>query len=289
MSSKKILVVFGATGNQGGSVIDAMLKDPAMAKEYSLRAVTRDPTKPTAVALTERGVAVFKGNLDNKESLRAVMKDAYACFAVTNWQEIMDKEREIQQGKNIADIAKESNIKHLIWSSLPHVSKITNNEITKVLHFDSKAIVENYIREQNIPATFLHLGVFPTMTIQSIMPVPGTAETPTPQFPNKSDTPPSKKAYVMPLPIPATTRLPIFLVNSSTGSYVKAALSNTKFPITPPTVIACGEGNYSLSEIAAILSEEGDINVRNPPLLPQHPTISSQFPNFHFFPVETHN
>jgi len=52
-----------------------------------------------------------------------VVKNAYAVFAVTNWQEVMNKEREIQQGKNIADVAKEFNVQHLIWSSLPNVSK----------------------------------------------------------------------------------------------------------------------------------------------------------------------
>jgi hypothetical protein len=66
------------------------------------------------------------------------MKGAYAVFAVTNFFEFMNKDREIEQGKNIADIAKvalstpwpfihsqpqELGVKHLIWSSLPHVSK----------------------------------------------------------------------------------------------------------------------------------------------------------------------
>ena len=47
-----------------------------------------------------------QADLDDKESLRLVVKDAYAVFAVTNWHEVMNKEREIQQGKNIADVAK---------------------------------------------------------------------------------------------------------------------------------------------------------------------------------------
>jgi hypothetical protein len=34
------------------------------------------------------------------------MKGAYAVFSVTNFQELMSKERELQQGKNVADIAK---------------------------------------------------------------------------------------------------------------------------------------------------------------------------------------
>jgi len=34
------------------------------------------------------------------------LKDAYAVFAVTNFFESFSKEREIQQGKNVADVAK---------------------------------------------------------------------------------------------------------------------------------------------------------------------------------------
>lgn len=60
MSSKKILVVFGATGNQGGSVIKAILGDPAVKAQFEIRGVTRDPTKPAATALAEKGVNVIK-------------------------------------------------------------------------------------------------------------------------------------------------------------------------------------------------------------------------------------
>lgn len=51
----KILTVFGATGNQGGSVIKAVLEHPQLSKEYRIRAITRDVTKSGAVALKEQG------------------------------------------------------------------------------------------------------------------------------------------------------------------------------------------------------------------------------------------
>lgn len=60
MTSKKILVVLGATGNQGGSVIDTILSDITLSKEFDIRAVTRDPTKLNAAALATRGVSLFK-------------------------------------------------------------------------------------------------------------------------------------------------------------------------------------------------------------------------------------
>lgn len=52
----KILTVFGATGNQGGSVINAVLADPALSKEFKIRGITRDKSKPAAKALADRGV-----------------------------------------------------------------------------------------------------------------------------------------------------------------------------------------------------------------------------------------
>lgn len=56
----KIFTVFGATGNQGGSVIRAVLADPVLSKEYKLRGVTRDVSKPAAQALTAKGVEMVK-------------------------------------------------------------------------------------------------------------------------------------------------------------------------------------------------------------------------------------
>ena len=52
----KIITVFGATGNQGGSVIKHVLADPTLSKEFKIRAITRDSSKPAAKALADKGV-----------------------------------------------------------------------------------------------------------------------------------------------------------------------------------------------------------------------------------------
>lgn len=122
MPSKKIVVVFGATGNQGGSLIQSILKDPKASEQFQLRAVTRNPSSPAATAIAAEGVEVVQvapslfplvtlltleqADLADKNSLIAALKEAYAVFAVTNWQEILNKETEIQYGKNIANAAK---------------------------------------------------------------------------------------------------------------------------------------------------------------------------------------
>lgn len=60
MADKKILVVFGATGAQGGSVIRSILGDPKTAQAYTIRAVTRDTSKPAALELSSAGCEVVK-------------------------------------------------------------------------------------------------------------------------------------------------------------------------------------------------------------------------------------
>lgn len=52
----KFITVFGATGNQGGSVIKAILADAILSKEFKIRGITRDVSKPAAQALTSKGV-----------------------------------------------------------------------------------------------------------------------------------------------------------------------------------------------------------------------------------------
>ena len=110
MASKKLLVVFGATGNQGGSVINSVLNDPKTASEFKIRGVTRDPSKPNAKALEARGVECVAADINNKDQISAALRGAYAVFAVTNYWEKMDAQLEIKQGKGIADAAKVKSI-----------------------------------------------------------------------------------------------------------------------------------------------------------------------------------
>ena len=56
----KPLTVFGATGQQGGNLVDYTLSNPELSRAYKIRVITWDPSKPTAVELQERGVEVVK-------------------------------------------------------------------------------------------------------------------------------------------------------------------------------------------------------------------------------------
>lgn len=56
--SKQTIVVFGATGKQGGSVIDSILSDQKAASKFHIKAVTRDVNKDNAKALAAKGAEV---------------------------------------------------------------------------------------------------------------------------------------------------------------------------------------------------------------------------------------
>jgi uncharacterized protein YbjT (DUF2867 family) len=52
----KLITVFGATGNQGGSVIKHILDDAQLSSEFKIRGITRNVNKPAAKALADKGV-----------------------------------------------------------------------------------------------------------------------------------------------------------------------------------------------------------------------------------------
>ncbi|OJJ67670.1 hypothetical protein ASPBRDRAFT_660981 [Aspergillus brasiliensis CBS 101740] len=237
--SKKLLVVFGATGIQGGSVARAILADPIASKQFNVRAITRDPSKPAARSLAQQGAELMKADLEEKDSLRLALKDAYAVFAVTNFFETFDAATETRQGMNVADIAK-LDVKHLIWSSLPGISRITNEKLTGVVHFDSKARVDDYIRQLSIPHTIITLAIYASFFFEILAPFPTT--------------PPS---YVLAFPEPtnAQTAVPIIDPTADLGKFVKGILLNPSKTLGQNFNIA--GRNYTFEEMIALAKGMG--------------------------------
>lgn len=80
----RTITVFGATGGQGGSVVEAILKHPKLSQLYKVRGVTRDTGKPAAQALHAKGVELVQANMDDIDSVRKAVRQSYAIYAVTN-------------------------------------------------------------------------------------------------------------------------------------------------------------------------------------------------------------
>ncbi|CCO35483.1 NmrA-like family domain-containing protein 1 [Rhizoctonia solani AG-1 IB] len=136
---KPLVVVCGATGAQGSSVVEHLLQDGG----YRVRALTRNPDGAPA-----QRVETVKCDFGSLEQVVIAFQGAYAVYGVTNFWE-HGEEAEIQQGKNLADAAKTCGVRHFIWPSLPHVP------IIEPRHWESKIKVEKYLNEIGIPTTVL--------------------------------------------------------------------------------------------------------------------------------------
>ena len=162
MADKKIIAVLGATGAQGGGLVRAILNDKS--SEFSVRALTRDVNLPKAKALADMGAEVVAVDIDNYESIRSAFSNAYGVYAVTFFWEHFSAEKEIAQIASIAKAAKETSVKHIIWSTLEDTRNWiplddkrmpTIHEKYKVPHFDSKGSSDKFFTELNLPVTFL--------------------------------------------------------------------------------------------------------------------------------------
>ena len=162
MTSKKIIVVFGATGAQGGGVARAILNDPD--SEFGVRAVTRDPHSDKAEKLAQMGAEVVAGEIDDLQSLKRVLAGAYGAYFVTFFWDHFSPEKEKAQAKNMAQAAKEAGINHVIWSTLEDTRQYiplddnrmpTINEKYKVPHFDGKGESDQYFLDAAVPVTFM--------------------------------------------------------------------------------------------------------------------------------------
>lgn len=162
MSEKKIIVVLGATGAQGSGVVRAILGDSS--GDFTARAITRDVNSEKAKALADMGAEVVSADIDNYESLKSSFEGAYGVFAVTFFWEHFSAEKEIEQAGLIAKAAKETGIKHIVWSTLEDTRKwipLEDNRMPtlggkyKVPHFDGKGEADNIFIKQGLPVTLL--------------------------------------------------------------------------------------------------------------------------------------
>ncbi|KAF2664061.1 putative NmrA family transcriptional regulator [Microthyrium microscopicum] len=203
----KLITVFGATGIQGGSVIKAILGDPALSKEFSIRGVTRDSSKPAAQALAKQGVELVNADLNSRDSVLSAIKGSDSVFLVTNYWETGKPEVEMAQGHTVADAAKEAGVKQIVFSSLLNVTEISNGKLPHVLHFDGKAKIEEYIKSTGITSAFVLPGYYMS-NYQKML--------------QKGD----DGSYSLAYPVSKEAKFPLLDTAEDIGKFVKPALKN---------------------------------------------------------------
>ncbi|HEY0348957.1 MAG TPA: NmrA/HSCARG family protein, partial [Pyrinomonadaceae bacterium] len=133
-NNKKLIAVIGATGQQGGGVVRAL----QASGQFKVRALTRDPDKHRELA-----EEVVEADLDQPETLNAAFEGAHGVFLVTNFYGGAD---ELKQATAAVRAARNSGVKHFIWSTLPDVEAISGGKFN-VPHFTGKAKVDRVVKD----------------------------------------------------------------------------------------------------------------------------------------------
>jgi uncharacterized protein YbjT (DUF2867 family) len=142
--ASRVILVTGATGNQGGATVRALLE-----RGYKVRGLTRHPESEKAQALAKLGVTVVKGDLDDPATLAPALAGADGVFSVTDFWE-HGYEGEVREGKNLADAAQAAGVKMFVYTSVGGADRAVG-----VPHFQSKWEIEQHLHTLSMPSTVL--------------------------------------------------------------------------------------------------------------------------------------
>ncbi|KAE8423723.1 hypothetical protein BDV36DRAFT_242008 [Aspergillus pseudocaelatus] len=228
------LVIFGATGQQGRSILETVHHDPTLLEQYFLRAITRDVTKNAAKEIANQGIETVQADIDDPASLPRALAQAHTVILITNT--IYDaelKSREYRQTKNVGDAAVAAGARHIIFSTAVHASKLWNGRAMDV--FDSKAEAEAYLHTLPIKVSLFAPGMFMQNLTTMMAPRLGPDGT-----------------YSVAGVLDPDTKVPLIDTVNDSGTYVAALLRDGE-GVRGVTLYAA-TGLYSFSEIVEIIS-----------------------------------
>lgn len=145
----RIILITGATGQQGGSTARALA-----GKGFKVRAMTRKPDGDAAKSIAATGAEIVQGDLNDAASLKAALTGAWGAYGVQNtWEAGVQGEEE--QGHRFATLAREAGVQHYVYASVASAHRKTG-----IPHFDNKSRVEDTVRGLGFPSYAIIRPVF---------------------------------------------------------------------------------------------------------------------------------
>jgi uncharacterized protein YbjT (DUF2867 family) len=128
---------------------------------WPVRALVREPRSSKSNALRDAGVELLKGTFEDTDVIQIAMRGAQGVFSVqpSSPGGAVTDDDEVRFGITVADLAVESGVKHLVYSS----GGAVGDKPTGMRHFDTKARIEAHIRTLPIPATIVRPVTFMEM------------------------------------------------------------------------------------------------------------------------------
>lgn len=153
MNQKQIILVTGATGAQGGSVVDALLHN----NQFDVRILTRNPRSAKSTALRNAGAEVVQGDLNDLKSLQEALAGCYGVFSAIPFPGRTAQEN--LQGKNLMDAVQKSGIQHFVLSVLTDYHALGQGGYP-VQQNDLKDSLRTYATSLQLPATFVRTAFY---------------------------------------------------------------------------------------------------------------------------------
>lgn len=147
------ILVTGATGNQGGAVVRALVN-----RGHAVRAFVRDADAAPARALAAAGRELAVGDLTDRDAVERAMTGAASAFALTTPGE--DPSSEVRQGLAIVAAAQRAGLPHLVLASVASAGAAP-----EIPHFASKARIEQAATASGVPTTV----VAPTWFFENLL------------------------------------------------------------------------------------------------------------------------
>jgi len=145
----KTILVTGATGRQGGSIIKAL-----QGTDFEILALTRDPSSPSAkkLASSSPNIKLVEGNLDDTQ---AVFKNAASVTHNPIWgvysvqgKPAGDVYIEEVQGKNLVDAALAAGVEFFVFSSVDRGGPRSSSQPTTIPHWTTKHNIEKHLEQK---------------------------------------------------------------------------------------------------------------------------------------------
>ncbi|MCJ1332598.1 hypothetical protein MMC10_009291 [Thelotrema lepadinum] len=230
MATAKVIVVVGATGNQGSSVAKTFLN---LSTTWRVRCLTRSPSSPVSESLAAQGAEIVQGNLEDTASLAAAFQGAHAIFLNTDFwatyhpaKAALEAEKksvepasqkafdyETTNGKNAVDVAAAvPTLQRFVYSALSPITKGSGGKYTHAFHSEAKSWIVEYIENEQPQLGKKTSIIYPGIYNVNRMLAP------------RLDAASGKYLFV--LPVEKSTRLPLIDAKESIGLFVQELIED---------------------------------------------------------------